>query len=100
MLKFHSRLLEERFAQLAYTGTTKLSLWEVLNWFDKDGGRITKSFWSKEVYSEWLDYCGEDNEVPHFSVVREFSELGMTKPSTFILYLNDNYFTSSEEEDE
>lgn len=96
MLRFHSQVLEDRLAEIYHTGSTKIFLWELLHWFGKDRGRLTKAFFRDEIVSRWHEYFG-DSAPPELSVLAVRADHGVTKPTAFIIFQKSFVFADNDD---
>lgn len=95
--RIHEELLEDRLSQIYHTGSTTISTWELLHWFQKDGGRITKAFFRDEIVSRWQDFYEDD--APELSVLTVRADYNVTKPSAYIVFRDDFLFRDGADEE-
>lgn len=92
MKRFDSSLLDQHLAEIYHTGSTKIATWQLLHWFGKDGGRLTKAFFRDEIVSRWDEYWGDETPPPELSVLAVRVDYGVSKPAAFIIFQNNFLF--------
>ncbi|WP_370560634.1 hypothetical protein [Edwardsiella tarda] len=106
MIKINPRITHEltmHFAELYHKGSTYIPTFKLLQWFQKDGGRITPAFFKREIFGRWNEYLDVDNYEDDFplSVLNVLSDYSVKKAEGYIIFqTNFLFITPNSEEDE
>lgn len=102
MVKLNPRIqydLTMHFAEIYHKGSTYIPTFKLLQWFRKDGGKITKAFFEREIFSRWYEYLElEDdarNEEFGLSVLQVMTDYTVTKPEGFTIFRNGFLYINS-----
>ncbi|KMJ45130.1 hypothetical protein AB204_10555 [Xenorhabdus khoisanae] len=105
MKKTNPRIEHEittHLAEIYHKGSTYIPLFKILHWFEKDGGKITKAFFIKEIFSRWADYLGKDDHTVDFpiSVINVLSDHSVAKPEGYIIFQNSFLYINADSKKE
>ncbi|MEI7269641.1 hypothetical protein [Pectobacterium versatile] len=108
MMKLNPRIQHEltmKFAELYHKGSTYIPTFMLLQWFQKDGGKITQAFFKREIFNRWYEYLDVEDaeEIFPLSVLNVLSDHSVKKPEGYILFQNTFLYIppqSLEEEEE
>lgn len=99
MVSYKKNILKQRLAQIYHTGSTRIEMWEVIDWFNRDGGKITKALFRDELFPIWKEEIWDsDNDAPELSVLRVYADHSVTKPTAFIIFQKQYIFFEEESE--
>ncbi|HEM6868956.1 TPA: hypothetical protein U2I64_001633 [Providencia stuartii] len=93
MVKLNPRIqhdLTMHFAEIYHKGSTYIPTFKLLQWFGKDGGKITKAFFTREIFSRWYEYLELEDEARQkefrLSVLQIMTDYTVTKPEGFTIF--------------
>ncbi|WP_272689726.1 hypothetical protein [Providencia sp. PROV033] len=103
MKKLNARIEHEltmHFAELYHKGSTYIATFKLLQWFEKDGGKITQAFFKREIFERWFEYMEveNDDEDWQLSVINVLSDHSVKKPEGYILFQNSSLYINSQSE--
>lgn len=104
MKKLNARIEHEltmHFAELYHKGSTYIATFKLLQWFEKDGGKITHAFFKREIFERWFEYMEVENDDDDWqlSVINVLSDHSVKKPEGYILFKNTSLYINSLSED-
>ncbi|MDU1090598.1 MAG: hypothetical protein E7A42_12670 [Leclercia adecarboxylata] len=112
MMKLNPRInhdLTMHFAELYHKGSTYIPTFKLLQWFNKDGGRLTPAFFKREIFARWVEYMEFDNadalEECSLGVISVLSDHSVKKPEGYTIFQQEYVFiepnsSATEDEDE
>jgi hypothetical protein len=99
MTPYKKNILKQRLIQVYHTGSTRIEMWEMLDWFNRDGGKITKALFRDEVFPLWSEIWESDDEVPELAVLRVYADHTVVKPTAYIIFQKSYLFLGESSED-
>lgn len=113
MIKLNPRITHDltmHFAELYHKGSTYIPTFKLLQWFQKDGGRLTPAFFKREIFERWNEYLEVDNPEEDFplAVLNVLSDHSVKKPEGYTIFQtkflfihpDSNYLNENEEDDD
>lgn len=102
MIKINPRIqhdLTMHFAELYHKGSTYIPTFKLIQWFQKDGGRITPAFFKREIFARWYEYLEDDNAEEDFplAVISVLSDHSVKKPEGYTIFQTSYYFIQPDE---
>ena len=98
MTPYKKNILKQRLTQIYHTGSTRIEMWEVIDWFDRDGGKVTKALFRDEIFPMWKEIWDSDDDVPELSVLKVNADHSVTKPTAFIIFQKQYVFFEEDSE--
>lgn len=91
MMKLNPRInhdLTMHFAELYHKGSTYIPTFKLLQWFQKDGGRITPAFFRREIFGRWNEYLEVDDPEEDFplGVLSVLSDHAVKKAEGYTIF--------------
>ncbi len=107
MIKINQRIQHEltmHFAEIYHKGSTYIATYKLLQWFGKDGGKITTAFFKREIFSRWFEYLEledeERNSEFNLSVLMVKTDYSVNKPEGFTIFRDGFLYINSSDSEE